>query len=250
LVLLGASNLARGLPTLLAAARRAFGEPLDVVAASGRGRSYGQSTRMLGRALPGILGSGLWRDWEGRPELPTSALVTDVGNDIMYGVPPDELLGWVATVLERLRRAGSATIVTTLPRATLEGLGPRRYKVLRSLFFPRNRDVYELTLRRAETVDAGLRRLATEHAAELVEPPPIWYGFDAIHIRRSQWSTAWGALVAAWRPPREVPRVAVAPWTWVAAQLWRPDERRLLGRRQVRAQPSVEYADGTRVSLF
>lgn len=250
LVLLGASNLSRGLPTLLATARRAWSEPLDVIAAAGRGRSYGLTSALLGRELTGLLPSALWQAWHERPDLPTSALVTDVGNDVMYGVPVDEILTWVEETLRRLGERGASTVVTALPMERLRRLNPRTYRALRTLLFPRNRDDFASALERAEAVDAGVRRLAKVYGAALVDPSLDWYGFDPIHIRRRRWSAAWRTIVAAWRPPQAPPDVGVAPWSWIAAQLWRPAERRLFGMQQRRAQPCVTFTDGTRVSLF
>jgi len=249
-VLLGASNLSRGLPTLVATARRAWPEPLDIVAAAGRGRSYGQASRLLGRELTGIVHSGLWDEVVRRPALPTSALVTDVGNDIMYGVPVEVILGWVAEVLRRLRSAGAETVVTAIPMGPIGTLGPRTYKVLRSLIFPANRDSFETSRRRVDEVDAGLRKLTVEYGATLFEPPAVWYGFDVIHIRRAQWGAAWKELVDAWHPPVSTPRVSITPWTWLGGQLQPPAERRWFGIRQVRRQPCAAFSDGTQLSLF
>jgi hypothetical protein len=250
LVLLGASNLSRGLPTLVATARRAWPEPLDIVAAAGRGRSYGQKSRMLGREIVGIVASSLWDEVERRPALPTSALVTDVGNDIMYGSPVDVILGWVAEVLRRLQSQGAETVITALPLGPISTLSPRTYRVLRSLLFPRNTASFDVSRRRVDEVDAGLRRLAVEYGATLFEPPPFWYGFDVIHIRRAHWGAAWKELVDAWHPPRATQRVGVAPWTWIGGQLQPPAERRWFGIRQVRRQPCATFNDGTRLSLY
>ena len=43
-----------------------WGRPLEVFVALGHGRSYGRSTRMLGRQLPGILECGLWPELAAR----------------------------------------------------------------------------------------------------------------------------------------------------------------------------------------
>ena len=61
-VLLGASNVAKGLGTLLETAHRVWGRPLELFAALGHGRSYGRDTSVFGRVLPGITECGLWRD--------------------------------------------------------------------------------------------------------------------------------------------------------------------------------------------
>ncbi len=63
-VALGASNLTRGLQTVVATATATWGPDVEVLAALGHGRSYGAPSRLLIRTLPGILESGLWKDLE------------------------------------------------------------------------------------------------------------------------------------------------------------------------------------------
>ena len=88
-MLLGASNLRLVLPVLIDDLRRAAGGPVEVLAACGHGRSYGRRSRLLFiRHLPGITRCGLWAALERRPPLPTIALLTDVGNDLVSGVSP------------------------------------------------------------------------------------------------------------------------------------------------------------------
>ena len=82
-VALGASNLTRGLQTMVSSARASWGSEIEVVAALGHGRSYGATSQFLIRTLPGILECGLWRELESRPQVPTRALLTDIGNDIL-----------------------------------------------------------------------------------------------------------------------------------------------------------------------
>ena len=59
-VVLGASNVARGISTIFETARLAVGGPIDLYAAFGHGRSLGLYTRVLGRGLCGMLDAGLW----------------------------------------------------------------------------------------------------------------------------------------------------------------------------------------------
>ena len=64
LVLLGASNLTKGISLILDAADRGLdvrrGEGFEVMLAYGHGRSYGMDSSLFGRSLPGILDCGLW----------------------------------------------------------------------------------------------------------------------------------------------------------------------------------------------
>lgn len=249
-VLLGASNLSRGLATIVAMVRQAWREPLDIIAAPGRGRSYGLTTRLMGRELSSLRHCGLWSACDSLSDLPTSALVTDVGNDVMYGVPVDEILNWVEAVFRRLQNLQATVVATPLPIEPLRRLTPRQYQVLRTMLFPRNRAPFAEAQARAEAVDRGLRELVKTYGATLIEPRLAWYGIDPIHVRRSQWNNAWGEIVGAWQPPSPVEPIVMRHWTWVRSQLWRPAERRWFGIAQRRAQPAVTFSNGTRLSLY
>src|SRR2546430_16798179 len=102
-VALGASNLTRGFPTVVATARAAWGPGVEMIAALGHGRSYGAQSRVVVRTLPGILQSGLWRKLESLPVVPTRGLITDVGNEILFGVSAQQTLGWVEGTVGRLQ---------------------------------------------------------------------------------------------------------------------------------------------------
>ena len=72
-VVLGASNVSRGLSRLVAAVEsRAPGA--DLFVAAGHGRGYGVNTRVAVRRLPSILGSGLWRALDRHGGEPPAAL--------------------------------------------------------------------------------------------------------------------------------------------------------------------------------
>ena len=135
-VLIGASNLAIGWPTVIDAAREAWGAPLDVMAALGHGRSYGKTSRLFWRTLPGITTCRLWEDLDQRPAAATAALVTDIGNDVLYGIPVDTILAWVEECLERLAAVSASTIITAPPMESLHRVGPRRYALMRTILFP------------------------------------------------------------------------------------------------------------------
>src|SRR3954463_14296552 len=134
-ILLGASNVTRSFPTVVATARQTWSEPIEIMAAMGHGRSYGQDSWCFGRKIPGIFSCALWQDLQNRKPLPTAALVTDIGNDMLYGISSDQLLDWVERCLDRLVEAGAATILTQMPIESIERLGERRFQFFRRLFF-------------------------------------------------------------------------------------------------------------------
>ena len=165
-VVLGASNLTRGFQTVVSTARAAWGPSVEVLAALGHGRPYGAKSRLLVRTLPGILESGLWRGLESRPQAPTRGLVTDVGNDILYGFSAEQTLTWVAEALSRLRRFTRDIVVTDLPLASICRLSKAKFLVFRSILVPSCRLSLTQVLERAERVNAGLAELSAAHGAK------------------------------------------------------------------------------------
>ncbi len=159
-VLVGASNLTKGIGTVLDTSTRIWGGPLQVLAALGHGRSYGQETRFFGMALPGIEACGLWRDLKAEPETPTAALVTDIGNDLLYEQPVATIVGWVERCLDRLAAARARTVVTLLPVDNVRTLSAGRFHLLRTLFFPTSRIGLAEVVRRAGELNQQVERMA------------------------------------------------------------------------------------------
>ena len=247
-VLLGASNVTLGFGVVTKLVRGGFAGPLDVRAAIGHGRSYGAWSSVAGRGLPAILGCGLWDGLASAPPAPTFALVTDVGNDLMYGFPPATIAGWVATCLDRLAGLGARVVVTRLPIARVERLTAGRYHATRFCFFPTRKPVtWPDMLDRARDLDRRLAEAAAARGAAVVTPQPDWYGFDPIHVRWSRRPAAWRAVFSHWPgfdATANVPSVRPLP---LLGRM--PQEVRLLGRPLGRPQPVVTRSDAT-LSLY
>ncbi len=199
-VAVGASNLTRGFHAVVGAARQAWGPDVDVLVALGNGRSFGGPSTYLVRTLPGILHSGLWRELESQPPAPTRGLITDVGNDILYGARPAQILAWVDECAVRVGRFTQDVVVTGLPPATTSGLSPGRYLFFRSVFFPRCRLSFTRTIEAARAVESGLEELASRRGFRFCELKPEWYGLDPIHIRPGRVRSAWQEILGGDAP--------------------------------------------------
>nr|MBC8290220.1 hypothetical protein [Planctomycetota bacterium] len=106
LVLIGASNVTFNLPDIWRGL--SSDQPTQLLVAAGHGRSYGMPRTVMGRTLPGVLECGLWQTLsEIQPEHTVSALITDIGNDLLYGAEPSTIAAWVAEVADRLIELGS-----------------------------------------------------------------------------------------------------------------------------------------------
>jgi hypothetical protein len=249
--LLGASNLTRSFPTIVATLRQTWSEPIEFMVAMGHGRSYWQHSSVLGRKIPGIFPCALWRDLQAREKLSTTALVTDIGNDFLYGATPERLLEGVKCCLDRLAEAEAATIVTQLPLESIETLGERRFRIFRRLLFPRSAITLDEAKRYAREMNSRLAELADGRNLSVISVSAKWYGLDPIHIKRLSEREAWPALLAGWRANEQsfaLPRPSLLTIAYLASLA--PLEWSQFGLSRRAAQPSGRFHDGTTISLY
>jgi hypothetical protein len=252
IVLLGASNLIMSLPIVIETTRRVCGGPSEFLIAAGHGRSYGVYSRVLLRGLPGIIECGLWDELAKGPNIPTFALVTDLGNDIGYGKPPERLIEWVSGCLDRLAECDARIIVTALPLPSLEHLSPSRYRFFRTLLFPELSLSWEQVLGWVREADQALREICGERGIPLIEQRQAWYGADPVHLRWDQRPSAYLEILKPWLDP-----VCAAPLPvksdfrdrWRCWRL-RPQYRCVLGVDQHHDQPCGVLPEGSTVSLY
>ncbi|MBL8858507.1 MAG: hypothetical protein JNL28_08395 [Planctomycetes bacterium] len=247
-VVLGASNVSRDLRGIVARARGAQTAPVEILTAHGRGRSYGIPSRFLwSRELEGIDTCGLWARLAARTAA-TSALVADLGNDLVYGVAPGQIADWIERVLDRLQAAEARSVVVGLPLAGLMQLGSFRFALARHAFFPGREIDLPRLVDAARTLNERLAAAVRSRGAAWIEPDVRWYGLDPIHFRQAARNSAWDSIFA---PLSDT--VRAQPWAHGERALLasaRPAARRLFGREQRCAQPCVRFADGTTVSWY
>lgn len=251
-IVLGASNVTLGFPLIVEGLRQSFNDPVQLFAAHGHGRSYGLRSRVLFRRLPGIRNCGLWDtvvqqpSAEGRP----LALLTDVGNDLLFGVNPDVLLSWVEECVIRLREMDASTTIVTLPLDRVLRLSAARYHATRMVFFPGPGRDWQTMRQMTIDLDAGLRDIAERFACQLVSPRGEWYGFDPIHVLRRLRPAAWSEYLSSW-PEVEDVRVTRRS-TLQSLPWWRlaPAERELWGRKMFAEQPVWTDDSGASVWLY
>ncbi len=250
-ILLGASNLTRSLATVVPTAEHVWGSPLEVLAALGHGRSYGMTSRVLGRSLLGIKHCGLWESLDRSPPAPTAALITDVGNDLLYGAAPELILEWVAECFDRLASRSARTTITLLPIASTAAMSDWFYFLLRTCTYPKCRLSRSTVLERAEKLNAGLKLFAAARGAACVELSASWYGLDPIHIRRGAWQAAWSTILGAWsETPTRAPRSRGSLRRWLDFKRLAPEKKWHFGREFTAIQPAARLRSGTTIALY
>ncbi len=249
-VVLGASNVFRNLSTVVETAQHAWGQPLDLLIAAGHGRSYGMWNQVLGYSVPGIERCGLWEALDERQPAPLAALITDVGNDLLYDATPTMILGWVERCLERLRPRAEQIVMTELPLARVTKLSARTFTMFRTMLFPSSRITWEQTLAFARELNVGLLDLAKKFSCSTITPQAEWYGFDPIHLKRSHTLNAWRTFFAPWREEDAALLASGSLAHWLRLRSKRVHRQRFMRRERVTSQPILRYADGGTVSLY
>ena len=248
LIVLGASNVRRGLASLIEAGRQVYPQLREVWLAAGHGRSYGGPSSIPGRTLPGIIDCRLWADWDSAKPLPTQALLTDIGNDLLYEVPVETIARWVNECCERCSRHDAKLVITLLPARNLAQLSTWRYKFFKNLFFPKCRlDLVEISAR-VHLLNDRLVEIARHHHASIAEFDPAWYAFDPIHPRRALLHKIWSQFLNRSAIPERFARLPRVERIRMA--LHAPAERKLVGLTMRRAQPCFKLISGPSIALY
>lgn len=214
--LYGASNLWLSRRAALAAVRARFEGPLEVGLACGPGRSYGlRAGNALVRYLP-------LREVEfaGAPHL---AVLADAGNDIAYGQRPDVALGWMAELAERLSGQGAAVILTGTPLENLRSIPEWLFVAVRSVLYPGSSLSREAVLACLEELRSGVEQLAAARGHTFLEPDPLWYGLDRIHLHSAWYQRCWEQWLGV--------RCGQLPSRWGVLRM-RPAQCWVLGRER------------------
>ena len=252
IVLLGASNLIRGLNSALNVCGQFFSGRLEYLIAAGHGRSYGVTSSFLRvRHLPSIQHCELWHELENRPRLPLSALISDIGNDLLYDYRPVEIAHWVEKCVENLCSHAADVVISEMPVTSLSKLGRRRFLFIRRVTYPRSSLTYENAMKRIDELHHRVLDLAKRYSVPTVRPESAWFGFDPIHIRFRYYPHAWQATFRRWNEAHWCRQPTVdSLFDWLRLQCLRPRKRSLFGRTQTRTQPSMVRKSGCSISLF
>ena len=249
IVVLGASNVSRGLARLVATVRARADAPGELFVAAGHGRAYGVSSRVGLRRLPSILASGLWRALDREQAAKPRALLTDVGNELLYGLGVAAVADGVRAAARRLADRGATLAITGLPLASIARVGRVRYRLLRTLYVPgcllSLRDINDA----AQWLDDELRAIAADTGATFLEQPGAWYGLDALHVKRSRLDDLWASVGDAWALPPTPgrPRASLREWAVIGS---RAAEVRSVARvMRFTRQPVIERR-GLRIWMF
>lgn len=253
-ILLGASNLTRDFPLILRLLQASLESPFEIYTAVGHGRSYGNWSRLLSRALPGIAKCEIWsalpeKNTETRQPL---ALLTDIGNDLIYGQSVDAIFGWIECCVSQLQEIDARITITLLPEESISQLSSIRFELTRRLFFPKNQTSLTDLKQKVQVLNTQLSSLAKRDQIAIVKTSSDWYGLDPIHYRYSQRATLWKSILSYWDSPSVKNHSIQNRWFDFLYSFYhlQPATKRQWGKTYHSPQPTRILEDGTRISVY
>ncbi len=203
IVMLGASNLTLAWPRIVDLLRSSFADPVEIYTAHGMGRSYCGVRSGFGiRQLPGILRSELWNalPLHNKDSPQPAALITDLGNDLVYGRSPQQVADAAVESIKRLRSWNSSCgiVMTRPPIDSLNGLGSLRFFICKTALFPFSGLKLKAIQAAAGELDKRIVDIANQFSVALSRPDPSWYGLDPIHVKWNHQTLAFSKIMDLW----------------------------------------------------
>lgn len=249
-VILGASNAAIGLYDVISTAHAAWKTPLEIMIAAGVGRAYSVRSRAGFRSLSSIEQSTLWRALADCDSAPTFALLTDIGNDLVYGVAVDQVVDSLDKCLSRLVPCCQHIAISALPVSSLQNIRRWQFFALKTFLFPLCRLDLRTLLGRAMLLNQQVARLAARYSAHIEKPCSTWYGWDPIHYKKTNRPTAWKKFFSPLVNQTLESTDNESLKTQLRRHRFRIEQKKMFAFPVHHRQPTAQLDDGTTISLF
>lgn len=251
LIVLGASNVAKSLGVLAQVAQQQFQSPLDIVTATGRGRSYGHASWYLARSLPSILSCEIWDYLASQKKQQSYAVITDVGNDLLYEFSADQIAQWVEQCVVQLKEFTNDIVLSGLPIHNVKQISPAKFLLFRTIFFPRTKIPISEVQSHALRLHDYLRSIAARHQIHFVPVKESWYSVDPIHWKIAARPEVWDTLLEP-LTARRCDRCLITSKLSTELSYWfcRQKSHSMMGVTRVTPQPNVRLESGTTIALY
>ncbi|MGV7220420.1 MAG: hypothetical protein ACQ9MH_02695 [Nitrospinales bacterium] len=148
IILLGASNLSRGYYGLTRCIKKNLHpQPVVFLNAIGPGRAYCARGGVFNASYPPIGSIPIVSELEklGQNECHKIVLLSDIGNDIGYGIPAKKIIIELEKIVGKFEDMQADILICPIPSTLINKLTPQAFKFLKAIFFPRS----EVTLSEA-----------------------------------------------------------------------------------------------------
>jgi hypothetical protein len=192
-LLMGASNLARGYSMLTRHILSCFGKnKTEFLSALGPGRGFCSRGGMFNFNYPPIQDSLILEAAEKKSCDIRVVLITDIGNDLMYGVSADTLIESLDGLLERALLWNVEIFMTSIHVNLKKDVSKTAFFILKSLFYPGSSITYEETNLFIIKVNGYLEEKTEQNErVHLISGMESFAGADKIHYSLLKTHSAW-----------------------------------------------------------
>ena len=195
-VLLGASNLARGYSALIRHISQSISEG-QFINALGPGRGYCAKGGLLNFSYTPIGECKVMESAEvfAQQGQRVAVLFTDIGNDIMYGVPAEALVECLDILIGKAQRWNAEIFVTSIHVDISRDMGKTSFKLLQSIFYPKSPVTFDQADSAVKRVNHYLEEKAQQNRQiHLVSGLGAFCGLDKIHFSLLKSHLAWSRI--------------------------------------------------------
>ena len=220
-IFLGASNLARGYTALVKAAENLMHpQPCEFLGAMGPGRGYCAPAGFLKVVYPPIASCGILPAAKRKAEHSSRivALITDIGNDIVYGVPTSRIISTLSEILQDLSAMGAEISITSISVDLERDVGERGYQVLRRIYFPFSKITFAEAAQATKEINRFIENLSSQ-GIHVIRSLERYQGLDRIHHSLLHSSRVWSLIASEmFHSPNDKTRRLV-PWSLMRESL-------------------------------
>ena len=195
-VLLGASNLARGYCALTQHISKNISDA-EFVSALGPGRGYCTQGGFLNFSYSPIGECQIMEQAKVYNErgFRMTVLLTDIGNDIMYGVPEQVLIQCIDTLIEKSLQLNAEVFVTSIHVNVCKDMGGISFELLKAIFYPNSL----VTINKADSIVNKVNHYLKEKSSQnehvhLISGLGRFCGLDKIHYSLFKSHIVWSRI--------------------------------------------------------
>jgi hypothetical protein len=195
-VLLGASNLARGYSALThhISQNISAGEFLNAL---GPGRGYCARGGLFNFTYSPIGECSVMKSAKIYAErgFRITVLLTDIGNDIMYGVPESSLTQSLDTLIENSLQMNAEVFLTSIHVDVSKDMGKTSFKLFKSIFYPNSSVTFDQAVSAVKKVNHYLAEKSLQNErVHLVSGLGAFCGMDKIHYDLFKSHLVWSRV--------------------------------------------------------
>jgi len=197
-LLMGASNLARGYSMLTHHLSECLEKnKIEFLNALGPGRGFCARGGIFNITYSPIQECRIIESGEKKSKeaLLTVALITDIGNDLMYGVSADTLIKRLDIIIDEILKWDAEIFLTPININPKKDISPMIFFVLRFLLYPSSKVNYEeIDLSIFKVNEYLEKKVRRDEKMHLITGLEAFAGLDRIHYNLFKTHTAWSTI--------------------------------------------------------